>query len=350
MKKIKVLIVDDSALFRRFLCDLLAQDQTLSVVGTAADAHEAGDKAVSLRPDVLTLDVEMPGISGIDFLRKLMQTNPLPVVMVSSYTEENGLLTIEALEAGAVDFVLKPVNGGTRDKENFAGEVVQKVKTAALSRIKKTTGLDQIQKEEIAFQYEKRHFLRQLVAIGASTGGTRAVYEVLRVLPPDTPGIAIVQHMPLKFTRLFAQRMNELCPLSVKEAEDMDYIQPGHVLIAPGDRHMRIEGNESGHRIRLLDGPPVNFYRPSIDIFFQSVAEIAGNKAVGVILTGMGTDGAKGLLAMRRNGAYTIAQDKETSLIFGMPGAAIKLGATCEIAPIHRIPESILAGLSTGAI
>ncbi|MEW5949261.1 MAG: chemotaxis response regulator protein-glutamate methylesterase [Thermodesulfobacteriota bacterium] len=350
MKKIKVLIVDDSALFRRFLCDLLAQDQTLFVIGTAADAQEAGDKVASLRPDVLTLDVEMPGVSGIDFLRKLMQTNPLPVVMVSSYTEENGLLTIEALEAGAVDFVLKPVNGGTRDKENFAREVVQKIKTAALSRIRKTASPDQVQKKETPLRYEQRPFSRQMVAIGASTGGTRAVYEVLRVLPPSTPGIAVVQHMPPKFTPLFARRMNELCLMSVKEAEDMDYIQPGHVLIAPGDRHMRIEVNESGYHVRLLDGPPVNFYRPSIDIFFQSVSETVGNKAVGVILTGMGTDGAKGLLAMRKNGAYTIAQDKETSLIFGMPGAAIKLNAPCEIVPIHRIPESILAGLSIGVI
>lgn len=350
MKKIKVLIVDDSALFRRFLYDLLTQDQRLFVVGTAADAHEAGDKVASLRPDVLTLDIEMPEISGIDFLRKLMRINPLPVVMVSSYTEENGLLAIEALAAGAVDFVLKPVNGGPRNNENFAREVVQKIKTAALSRIKKTTGLDQIQKKELSLQYEQRSFPRQMVAIGASTGGTRAIYEVLRVLPPDIPGIAVVQHMPPKFGCLFARRMNELCPMSVKVAEDMDCIQPGQVLIAPGDRHMQIESNESGYHIRLLDGPPVNFYRPSIDIFFQSVAETVGNKAVGVMLTGMGSDGAKGLLAMRKNGAYTIAQDKETSLIFGMPGAAIKLGAAYEVVPIHKMPESILTGLSTGAI
>ncbi|MDP3029189.1 MAG: chemotaxis response regulator protein-glutamate methylesterase [Deltaproteobacteria bacterium] len=350
MKKIKVLIVDDSALFRRFLCDLLRQDQTLFVVGTAADAHEAGDKVASLRPDVLTLDIEMPGISGIDFLRKLMQTNPLPVIMVSSYTEENGLLTIEALATGAVDFVLKPVNGGTLDKENFAREVVQKIKTAAVSKIEKSINLNRMQKRRNRLRCKPQTSTRQMVAIGASTGGTRAIYEVLRALPPDTPGIAVVQHMPPKFTRLFARRMNELCPMFVKEAEDMDYVQPGHVLIAPGDRHMEIEGSKSGHRVRLSDGPPVNFHRPSIDVFFQSVAETVGNKAVGVILTGMGTDGAKGLLAMRRNGAYTIAQDKETSLIFGMPGAAIKLGASCEVAPIHKMPESILTGLSTGAI
>ncbi len=342
MNKIKVLIVDDSALFRQFLYELLTHDQTLSVVGTAADASEAAERISILRPDVVTLDVEMPKTSGITFLRKLMQTNPIPVIMVSSYTEENGRLTIEALAAGAIDFVLKPVGGKTEDMEGFAKEIVQKVKTAALSSV----SLHQIQTRGKSLHYEQPAFGRKIVAMGASTGGTRAVHQILQRLPANTPGIAIVQHMPAKFTRLFAQRMNELCPMCVKEAEDRDYLQTGQVLVAPGGRHMKLEATRSGFRIRLADGTPVNFHKPSIDVFFLSVAESVHKEAVGVILTGMGTDGANGLLAMRKNGAYTIAQDKKTSLIFGMPKEAIRLGAACEVAPIDKIPECILKGLS----
>ncbi len=348
METTRVLIVDDSIVFRRYLQEVLAQEPTFSVVATASDALDAAEKIISLKPDVITLDIEMPGMSGITFLRKLMQTNPMPVLMVSSYTEENSSSTIEALATGAVDFVLKPSSDGAQNKEGFEREIVQKLKTAAEGKISRLPVTTRGQREKsgtlLHSLYERPD--QHLIAIGASTGGTRALYDVLKWLPLNTPGMVVVQHMPPNFTGPYAKRMDRLCLLSVKEAENMDDIRPGRVLIAPGGRHMKIEKTETGYRVCLVDRPPINFHRPSIDFLFQSVADTARNKAIGIILTGMGSDGAKGLLSMREQGAYTIAQNEETCVIFGMPRAAIKLGAVCEVVPIDDVSQTIIASLS----
>ncbi|MFH1148199.1 MAG: chemotaxis response regulator protein-glutamate methylesterase [Pseudomonadota bacterium] len=346
MNKIRILIVDDSAVFRHFLEGVLEKEPAFSVVGSASDALEAAERIAGLKPDVITLDVEMPGMNGIAFLRKLMQNNPLPVVMVSSFTEENGALTIEALANGAVDFVLKPFSDGSQDRSEFATEIIGKIKIASHGRIVRHPAVNRVKWAKADPIPGSSKLTRNLIAVGASTGGTGAVCEILRALPPGIPPTVIVQHMPGVFTGLYARRLDELCHFSVKQADDMEELRPGNVYIAPGDRHLIVESHRSGWRIRLIDSPPINYHKPCIDLFFESVADTLRANALGIILTGMGNDGAKGLLAMRQRGAFTIAQDESTSLIFGMPRAAIKLNASCEVVPIDRIPGRIMACLS----
>lgn len=346
MNKTKILIVDDSALFRHFLESILKEDPSFSVVGSASDALEAAERIARLKPDVITLDVEMPGMNGIAFLKKLMQNNPLPVVMVSSYTEENGALTIEALANGAVDFVLKPYNDKPADRSEFARDIIGKIKIASQGRIVRQPAVNRVQWKRSDAIPKSGKLTRNLIAMGASTGGTRAVCEIICSLPFETPPIVVVQHMPAVFTGLYARRLDELCHFPVKQADDKEELLPGHVYVAPGDKHLVVESHGTRSRICLIDSPPINFHKPSIDLFFQSVADTLRARALGIILTGMGNDGAKGLLAMRQKGAFTIAQDESTSLIFGMPRAAIKLNASCEVIPIDKISERIALYLS----
>lgn len=348
MNKTKVLIVDDSAVMRQLLTEVLARDPAIEVVGTAGDPYMAREKIMRLQPDLLTLDVEMPRMDGLTFLEKLMRGHPMPVVMISSLTERGCETTFRALELGAVDFVTKPkldVASGTVD---LADEILEKVKAAAAAKIvrgaKPRAPIETIAQAHNG-QVATRSMLRstqKVIAVGASTGGTEALRELLEPLPADTAGIVIVQHMPEKFTRSFAERLNNLCRIRVKEAEDGDRILPGHALIAPGNYHMEVFRNGAEYRVRTYVGQPVNRHRPSVDVLFHSCAQYLGANAIGVILTGMGADGARGLVEMHQAGARTIAQDEATCVVFGMPREAIALGGADEIAPLDKIPAALL--------
>ena len=348
-RRIKVLIIDDSALVRALLTRILGADPALQVIGTAPDAFIAREKIKTLNPDVLTLDVEMPRMDGLQFLRNLMRLRPMPVVMCSSLTERGADVTLAALELGAIDFVTKPKVDVAHALEAYAAELINKVKVAAVARVRPVfarsvapnqTDIAPIVRPELRFRTTD-----QIVAIGASTGGTEAVREVLRRMPADSPGMVITQHIPRAFSAPFAARLNACSQLSVQEAEDGALILPGHAYIAPGDRHLTVEFDGARYRCRLRDDAPVNRHRPSVDVLFRSVAEQVGRNAVGVILTGMGADGARGLKEMRSRGAHTIAQDEKSSVVWGMPGAAVALGAVDCILPIERIAEG-LAGLN----
>jgi two-component system chemotaxis response regulator CheB len=348
MSKIKVLIIDDSALMRQLLTQILSRDASLEVVGTAPDPIVAREKVLRLQPDVLTLDVEMPRMDGLVFLEKLMRAHPMPVVMISSLTERGCETTLRAMELGAVDFVTKPKIDVTDGTVELAAEIVEKVKIAARAKVASR------RRTESGPTPLALHALikstHQVIAMGASTGGTEALREVLEPLPADTPGIVIVQHMPEKFTRSFAGRLDSLCRIRVKEAEDGDRILPGHALLAPGNYHMEVIRSGAEYRVRVLSGEPVNRHRPSVDVLFHSCARHLGANAVGVILTGMGADGARGLLEMRQAGARTIAQDEASSVVFGMPKEAIALGAAQEIASLATIPSRVLRMVASGAV
>jgi two-component system chemotaxis response regulator CheB len=348
-RRIKVLIIDDSALVRALLTRILGADPALQVIGTAPDAFIAREKIKTLNPDVLTLDVEMPRMDGLQFLRNLMRLRPMPVVMCSSLTERGADVTLAALELGAIDFVTKPKVDVAHALEAYAAELINKVKVAAVARVRPVfarsvapnqTDIAPIVRPELRFRTTD-----QIVAIGASTGGTEAVREVLRRMPADSPGMVITQHIPSAFSAPFAARLNACSQLSVQEAQDGALILPGQAYIAPGDRHLTVERDGARYRCRLRDDAPVNRHRPSVDVLFRSVAEQVGRNAVGVILTGMGADGARGLKEMRSRGAHTIAQDEKSSVVWGMPGAAVALGAVDCILPIERIAEG-LAGLN----
>ena len=348
-RRIKVLIIDDSALVRALLTRILGADPALQVIGTAPDAFIAREKIKTLNPDVLTLDVEMPRMDGLQFLRNLMRLRPMPVVMCSSLTERGADVTLAALELGAIDFVTKPKVDVAHALEAYAAELINKVKVAAVARVRPVfarsvapnqTDIAPIVRPELRFRTTD-----QIVAIGASTGGTEAVREVLRRMPADSPGMVITQHIPRAFSAPFAARVNACSQLSVQEAQDGALILPGQAYIAPGDRHLTVERDGARYRCRLRDDAPVNRHRPSVDVLFRSVAEQVGRNAVGVILTGMGADGARGLKEMRSRGAHTIAQDEKSSVVWGMPGAAVALGAVDCILPIERIAEG-LAGLN----
>jgi len=348
-RRIKVLIIDDSALVRALLTRILGADPALQVIGTAPDAFIAREKIKTLNPDVLTLDVEMPRMDGLQFLRNLMRLRPMPVVMCSSLTERGADVTLAALELGAIDFVTKPKVDVAHALEAYAAELINKVKVAAVARVRPVfarsvapnqTDIAPIVRPELRFRTTD-----QIVAIGASTGGTEAVREVLRRMPADSPGMVITQHIPRAFSAPFAARLNACSQLSVQEAQDGALILPGQAYIAPGDRHLTVERDGARYRCRLRDDAPVNRHRPSVDVLFRSVAEQVGPNAVGVILTGMGADGARGLKEMRSRGAHTIAQDEKSSVVWGMPGAAVALGAVDCILPIERIAEG-LAGLN----
>ncbi len=339
-RRTRVLVVDDSALMRQVLTRILSTDPAIEVVGTAPDPYVARDKIKALAPDVLTLDVEMPRMDGLAFLERLMRARPMPVVMVSSLTEAGCDVTLRALELGAVDFVTKPRVDVRERIHEVAAEVVEKVKAAAGARI--------LHRRAPAAPPAARPAAGVFattdvtIAVGASTGGTEAVREFLAGLPADAPGVVVVQHMPERFTRAFAERLDRLCTVRVKEAEDGDRVLAGHVLVAPGGRHLEVVRDGALVRARVSDGPPVNRHRPSVDVLFHS-ATVLGPNAIGVIMTGMGNDGARGLLAMRQAGARTLAQDAATCVVFGMPREAIGLGAVEQVVPLERMAEAVLA-------
>lgn len=342
--RIRVLIVDDSALMRQVLSTLLARDPSIEVVGVASDPYVARDKIRQLNPDVLTLDVEMPRMDGLAFLEKLMRAHPMPVVMVSSLTEAGCATTLRALELGAVDFVTKPKLGLREQMPEVAQIVIEKIKAAAMARVRPLTAGNRVAAPPVrAAAGALLRSTDQVVAVGASTGGTEALKELLTALPADCPGVVVVQHMPEKFTRAFADRLDTLCTVRVKEAEDGDRVLIGHVLIAPGGYHMSLTRAGSTYLVGLDQDPPVNRHRPSVDVLFNSCSTTAGSNAIGIIMTGMGDDGARGLLAMRKAGARTLAQDEATSVVFGMPKVAIEMGGVERVLPLGQ-----LAGAAVG--
>ena len=338
-RRIKVLIVDDSLLFRETLAKEIAKDFGIEVIGTAEDPFVARDKILELKPDVVTLDVEMPKMDGIAFLKKLMPQYPLPVIVVSSV----GKNVFEALDAGAVDFVTKPDVKKSGGMNSFINELIVKIKIASTAKV------GSYKKDYQAVKIVSNHGVdisNTILAIGASTGGTEAIYNIITALPRDMPGILIVQHMPPVFTKLYADRLNNSCLLEVKEAQDGDLIKPGRVLVAAGDYHMRLAKGPSGYYVKCAQGERVNGHCPSVDVLFDSVAEVAKSNAIGVILTGMGADGAKGLLNMRKQGAYTIGQDEKTSTVYGMPMVAYNIGGVVKQLPLDKIAQEICNHLS----
>ncbi|HSA86674.1 MAG TPA: chemotaxis response regulator protein-glutamate methylesterase [Nitrospira sp.] len=346
MKKIRVLTVDDSALMRQVLAMLLAKDPRIEVVGSAPDPYIAREKIKALNPDVLTLDVEMPKMDGITFLEKLMRGHPMPVVMVSSLTEAGCETTLRALELGAVDFITKPKIDLREGMEEIAQELIAKIKAASVARIRGQNGSRVDRTTSSSSSTAMIKTTDTIIAIGSSTGGTEAVKEILGRLPPHTPPIVITQHMPERFTKTWAGRLNSFCRIAVKEAQDGDSVLPGHALVAPGNFHMTLVRSGARYTVQVTQEPPVNRHRPSVDVMFASVARHAGANAVGVILTGMGGDGAKEMLTMKQAGAFTIAQDEASCVVFGMPKEAIKIGAVDKILPLDDIAGAILAHVS----
>ncbi|MEI8014443.1 MAG: chemotaxis response regulator protein-glutamate methylesterase [Nitrospira sp.] len=348
MPRIRVLIVDDSALMRQVLAALLSKDPDIEVIGSAPDPFIAREKIKALNPDVLTLDVEMPKMDGLTFLEKLMKGHPMPVVMVSSLTEAGCQTTMRALELGAVDFITKPKIDLREGMEEVAQDLIEKVKAAAQAKVRVKGRDSGVGGKGVAplLTSSMIKTTDTIIAIGASTGGTEAVKDVLMALPPNTPPILITQHMPERFTQTWADRMNQLCRISVKEAEDGDSVLPGHALVAPGSYHMTLVRSGARYTVRINQDPPVNRHRPSVDVMFASVAQYAGANSVGVILTGMGGDGAREMLTMKQAGAFTIAQDEASCVVFGMPKEAIKLGGVDKILPLSEIPAAIVAYVS----
>jgi two-component system chemotaxis response regulator CheB len=342
---IRVLIVDDSALVRKVLTIELSKCRDIEVVGSAVDPYVARDKIVRLRPDVVTLDLEMPRMNGLAFLAKLMKYYPLPVVVVSSLTPKNSEAAIRALELGAVEVICKP--GSASRTTEISHQLIHAVRAAASAQIAKQQRTLETSATSSATNSFHFQTANKVLAIGASTGGTQAIQSVLRDLPPTSPGTLIVQHMPEQFTASFAQRLNQICQMEVREARDNDPVGTGVVLVAPGNRHMLLQQSGGRYLVRIKTGPAINHHRPSVDVLFQSVARSAGTSAIGVLLTGMGADGAKGLLAMHEKGAYTLAQDEQTCVVFGMPREAIRLGAVDDIVPIQHIPRAIANFLQT---
>jgi two-component system chemotaxis response regulator CheB len=338
-QKIRVLIVDDSAMVRQIFSRELARDSEIEVVGAAPDPYVARDKIVELRPDVVTLDIEMPRMDGLTFLRKLMRHYPLPVIIVSSLTPQGGELALEAMEAGAVEVMCKP--GASYTVGDMSVELIDKIKAAARVKVARARGNDAV-KVAPQVRLSLARTTNKVVAVGASTGGTEALRVVLSALPSNAPGLVIVQHMPEHFTRAFADRLNDLCAIDVKEAADGDGVVPGRALIAPGNYHMLLRRSGAAYFVQVKNGPLVCRHRPSVDVLFKSVARYAGRNAVGVILTGMGADGSQGLRNMKDNGAETIAQDEASCIVFGMPKEAIELGAADHVIPLDLIPRKLL--------
>lgn len=337
---IRALIVDDSSLVRRLLTEILEQAGDIEVVGTAHDPYDAREKIKQLNPDVLTLDIEMPRMDGITFLRNLMRLRPMPVVMVSTLTDEGAEETIEALSLGAVDFVSKPRMDIAHGLEEYAAEIVAKVRAAAQAKVR---SLDARFAERRPQQRAVRPHGSWVVAIGASTGGTVAIQQVLEAMPQTAPPILVTQHMPQGFSAAFAQRLDNICGVSVCEARHGQRILPGHVYIAPGgDYHLEVRREASRYCCHLRAGELVKRHRPSVEVLFDSMASVVGSQAIGVLLTGMGTDGAEALGRMRAAGAHTIAQDEATSVVWGMPGAAVKMGAAERVLPIGGIAGAII--------
>ena len=331
---IKVLIVDDSAVVRQILSRQLSRDPNITVVGTAPDPFVARDKILDLNPDVLTLDVEMPRMDGISFLRKLMVYRPMPVIVLSSLTQQGTETALQAMEAGAVEVLCKPSSAYSVDE--MGQMLIAKIKLASRARIHATTVKTAVAPLSMAATTDK------ILAIGASTGGVQALTEVLTAFPRNAPGTVIVQHMPANFTSSFASRLNAQCQVEIREAADGDSVTPGRVLIAPGGFHTTLRRSGARYYVEVKDGPQVHHQKPAVDVLFKSVAHYAGANAVGAILTGMGADGAEGLLAMRKAGAATIAQDEKSCIVFGMPMEAIKLGAAEQILPLDAVAPAMM--------
>jgi len=339
--KIKVLIVDDSALVRKILMEELSSDSEIEVIGTAPDPYIARDKIVQLKPDVVLLDVEMPRMDGLTFLEILMKHKPIPVIILSSLAQSGGEVAMRALELGALEVMAKP--GTSYSVKDMSEQLIEKIK--AVATVKQFKRKQEQPKASSGITSSRSAMLKttnQIIAIGASTGGTEAIKDVLEKLPANMPPILIVQHMPANFTKSFANRLNSICQLEVKEAEDMELVTPGKVLIAPGNSHMVLKRSGAVYYVEIKGGPLVFHQRPSVEVLFSSVARYAGKNAIGVIMTGMGKDGAKGLLEMKEAGAYTIAQDEKSSVVFGMPKEAIALGAVTKIASLDNIPNELI--------
>ncbi len=345
MNKITVLCVDDSALMRQIMREIINSHPDMEVVDCAPDPFVARDLIKKHNPQVLTLDVEMPRMDGIDFLEKLMRLRPMPVVMVSSLTAKGSEITLKALELGAVDFVTKPQLGIREGMLAYSELIAEKIRTAAQAKVS-TGGPTSVSAAPLTFKPLLSS--EKLIAVGASTGGTEAIKNLLQPLPVTSPALLITQHMPPGFTHSFAERLNKLSQIRVKEAEDGERVLPGHAYIAPGDRHMELCRSGANYQIMITNALPVNRHRPSVDVLFRSVAKHAGRNAVGVILTGMGSDGAAGLLEMKQAGAYTLAQSEKSCVVFGMPRAAIQLGAVDEVMDLQKISKTMLAKISAG--
>jgi two-component system chemotaxis response regulator CheB len=350
-KKIRVLIVDDSSLVRQMLTEILNDSPDIEVVGVASDPLIARDRIKALNPDVLTLDVEMPRMDGLTFLSNLMRLRPMPVIMVSSLTESGAQTTLRALELGAVDFVSKPKADLAGTLRDFSEEICGKVRAAAQARVRARSEsapllvTPKFSADAVLPCAAGQHNFRtteRIIAIGASTGGTEAIRVVLQALPADGPAVVIAQHIPAAFSGAFTHRMDTISAMSVCEPKDGQLIVPGHVYIAPGDRHLMVDRDGARYLCRLSAGPPVNRHRPSVDVLFRSVAQKAGPNAVAAILTGMGDDGARGLREMLDAGAATVAQDEASSVVWGMPGAAVRHGGVRQVLPLDRIAEALL--------
>ncbi len=344
-QRCKLLIVDDSALMRRVLTQIFSEDPEIEIVGTAGDPYAARDKIKSLHPDVLTLDVEMPRMDGLTFLEKLMRAHPMPVVMISSLTSNGAETTLKALSLGAVDYIPKPRLDIANKTFELAEEIVTRVKAAAKARVVPHLQRENASRRTIPLQIDHFPFPHKVVAIGASTGGTEALRELLTSLPANFPGIVIVQHMPETYTGKFAERLNSLCAIAVREARNGDLVLPGVALVAPGGKQMTVQHREGQNTVRIYEGGRVNRHAPSVDVLFSSCARALGADAVGVILTGMGSDGARGLLEMRQAHAFTIAQDEASCVIFGMPKEAIAVGAVDCVLPLSRISSALIQKL-----
>jgi two-component system, chemotaxis family, protein-glutamate methylesterase/glutaminase len=349
MKKIKVLIVDDSAMVRNALFEILSSDPEIEVIGTAADPYLAAHKMRVEAPDVITLDVEMPRMDGITFLHKIMSQHPIPVVICSSLAAERSETALKALEYGAIDIIQKPAVGTKEFLMESRIRICDSVKAAAMSKVKKRTGMREVSPkltaDAVLSKPNSRAMIKtteKVVAVGASTGGTEALRVLFEALPVDCPGIVVVQHMPENFTKAFAKRLDSLCQVSIKEAVNNDSVLRGQVLIAPGNHHMLLKRSGARYYVEIKEGPLVSRHRPSVDVLFRSAARYAGKNTIGIIMTGMGDDGAKGMKEMKEAGAYTIAQDEVTSVVFGMPNEAIKLGAVDKILPLNLIAPEIL--------
>jgi len=344
---IRVLVVDDSAVVRKVLTDTLSRNAEIEVVGAAPDPYIARDKIIRLKPDVITLDIEMPRMDGLTFLKKLMRFYPMPVIVVSSLTPKGGRLAVEALESGALEVLAKP--GASYTVGRMSADLIEKIKIAARVNFQKPL-LKPMEREKAPQRLSLTQTTNKVIAIGASTGGTEAIKEVLVRFPRNAPGTLIVQHMPEKFTTSFAARLNDLCEMEVREAGGNDSVIPGLALLAPGNRHMLLKRSGARYHTVVKEGPSVYHQCPSVEVLFNSVARYAGGNAVGVLLTGMGSDGAKGLLAMRQAGAVTIAQDEKTSVVYGMPKEAVEMDAADHVLPLNEIARRALtaAGETNG--
>ena len=348
MAKTRVVVVDDSALVRSLLTEIINRQPDMECIGSASDPFAAREMIRNLNPDVITLDVEMPRMDGIDFLSKLMRLRPMPVVMVSTLTERGAEVTLKALELGAVDFVAKPKIGVADGLKQLADEITEKVRTASKARVAKPpTPVHAAPGSAAAApkappQSIGRLSTEKLIFIGASTGGTEATKEVLMNLPPDSPGVVITQHMPPGFTKSYANRLDGLCKIRVKEAVDGERVLPGHAYIAPGGFHLSVERSGANYIARVTDGEPVNRHKPSVEVLFESAARVVGQNALGIMLTGMGADGAKAMRTMKDAGSYNVCQDEATCVVFGMPREAIAHGAANEVLPLNKIAQHVI--------